>query len=383
MAADASAAAAPSLRLDRRVRKEARLLAKEARSGLKRHRERLKESIASELSARVARLEKALEAGDREAMRTELVVLDALVDEHLSFARKSTVREYAESIAIAVMIALFLRAFVVEAFKIPSGSMIPTMEIGDHIFVNKFLYGVRIPYTNTKFFEWRKPERGEVIVFINPCTPNRDFIKRITAIAGDTVEMRCDVLYVNGVATPSRLVAEDDCRYWDYTDSSNRWSSQTCSRYVESFAGKDVTTQYDPERPRKDRERAITGSNGSYWMQDGNHDFPNLAKSDDDAVPACPGSTVPNAAQRARARGRLEQSPKVPGAGPCAPQLHYVVPEGHVFVMGDNRDNSDDSRAWGPVPLENIKGKAMFIWYSSKPAAQGGIQWRRIGQLVH
>src|SRR5688500_17029449 len=105
-------------------------------------------------------LHQALVEDDGARIRKELLALDELTDEHLSFARKSTVREYGESIGIAVLIALFLRAFVIEAFKIPSGSMIPTLEIGDHIFVNKFIYGVRIPYTRTKFFDFRQPRRG-------------------------------------------------------------------------------------------------------------------------------------------------------------------------------------------------------------------------------
>src|SRR5262245_65857219 len=96
-----------------------------------------------------------------------LNALDRTLDAHMAFARKSTAREYAESIAVAVLIALFLRAFVVEAFKIPSGSMIPTLQVGDHIFVNKFIYGIRIPGTNIKFGEeYRKAGCGEVIVLV-------------------------------------------------------------------------------------------------------------------------------------------------------------------------------------------------------------------------
>src|SRR5690606_10630642 len=137
-----------------------------------------------ELAARIDALEAACEAGDGERMRVELARLDDLADEHLAFARKSTTREYVESIGIAILIALFLRAFVIEAFKIPSGSMIPSPEIGDHIFVNKFLYGIRIPWTRTKFLQLRKPRRGEVVVFIYPCE-SKDFIKRIVAVEGD------------------------------------------------------------------------------------------------------------------------------------------------------------------------------------------------------
>src|SRR6185437_13709926 len=97
---------------------------------------------------------------------------------------------------------------------IPSSSMYPTLEIGDHIFVNKFIYGVRIPWTTTKLFELRGPHPGEVIVFIYPCDPDRDYIKRVIATAGQTVEVRCNVVYVDGVAVPSKL-EDENCTYLD------------------------------------------------------------------------------------------------------------------------------------------------------------------------
>src|SRR5206468_2579101 len=143
---------------------------------------------------------------DLQKVRHNLPLLDALCDELIKRAPKSTTRDYFESIGAAVLIALALRAFVIEAFKIPSSSMYPTLEIGDHIFVNKFIYGVRIPYTRTKFFELRGPERGEVIVFIYPCDPDRDYIKRVVALASDSVEVRCNVVYVNGVAVQNELI---------------------------------------------------------------------------------------------------------------------------------------------------------------------------------
>src|SRR5688572_9954638 len=170
--------------LDRRVRKEAKGLLAEAKRGL--GRVKLQAAIADELRTRVQGVEQALATGDLARVRRGLPALDALVDEHLTPSRKSTGREYGESITIAIVIALLLRSFVIEAFKIPSASMIPTMEIGDHIFVNKFIYGIGIPFTTIKLFEWRNPVPGEVIVFKNPCTPEKDFIKRVVATEGDT-----------------------------------------------------------------------------------------------------------------------------------------------------------------------------------------------------
>jgi signal peptidase I len=368
-------------RLESKVRKESRAVVREARRALRRHGERVPPAVQGQIRELADGLDSAVKEKDGPAMRQKLVVLDELVDEHLSFARKSTAREYAESIGIAVMIALFLRAFVVEAFKIPSGSMIPTMEIGDHIFVNKFIYGVRIPWTKTRFFEWRKPERGEVIVFINPCEPDKDFIKRIVALENDTVEVRCDILYVNGKPVPARLDESKVCNYWDRKDEGGPWGEQpeTCSRYMETLDGVEYATIHPEARPDLDAERA-SAREGQYHVVEGDRDFPQIR------MPKCEVDTDPRSPeQRARSTGRIEESEpeKTEVKGACRPQRRYVVPKGHVFVMGDNRENSSDSRAWGSVPLENIKGKALFIWWSSKPDKQGGIQWDRIGKVVY
>jgi len=363
--------------MDRRVRKEAKQLLRETRRVLRRYAYKIPDEVRQDVRHTSAALETAVREEDRDKTREELYRLDALTDRHLSFARKSTMREYAESIGIAVLIALFLRAFVVEAFKIPSGSMIPTMEIGDHIFVNKFIYGVRIPYTTTKFFAWRSPERSEVIVFINPCEPDKDFIKRIVAVENDTVEVRCGHVYINGEQIPE-VHRDMSCQYWDYNeDRPNRpWSFGEYSCYEESVNGNTYSTIYSRLRPDL-MERAQRNPTAAYSTTLRERDFP--------------GSHVPTCMDANR-RPRDDMEPKgviEPSRpenesydGPCAPTRRYVVPEGHVFVMGDNRENSSDSRQWGPVPVDNIKGKALFIWWSSKPDEQGGIAWDRIGDVV-
>jgi signal peptidase I len=116
--------------------------------------------------------------------------------------KKSVVREYAESIIFALVLALVIRTFVIQAFKIPSGSMEPTLQIGDHLLVNKFIYGVRIPFTSIRLFPWESPQRGDVIVFIYPPDPDKDFIKRVIGVGGDTVRMVNKKLYINGVEVP-------------------------------------------------------------------------------------------------------------------------------------------------------------------------------------
>src|SRR6185503_11644448 len=114
--------------------------------------------------------------------------------------QKSTIREYAEALGVALLLALVIRSFVVQAFKIPSGSMIPTLQIGDHILVNKFLYGLRLPYPFEKMLlEWKQPNRGDVIVFIYPKDRTKDFIKRVIGLPGDTVEVRHKQVFINGV----------------------------------------------------------------------------------------------------------------------------------------------------------------------------------------
>src|SRR5262249_39332936 len=149
--------------LDRRVRKEATLLVRDARAALS--VQRGLRGGAGDLETVTGEMENGLGSEDLRRVRDALPVLDALVDELVKRPPKSTTRDYVESIGAAILIALALRAFVIEAFKIPSASMYPTLEIGDHIFVNKLIYGVRIPLTNIRFFEVRSPRRGEVIVF--------------------------------------------------------------------------------------------------------------------------------------------------------------------------------------------------------------------------
>src|SRR4029077_6359438 len=122
--------------------------------------------------------------------------------------------------------------FVVEAFKIPSGSMIPTLQVGDHIFVNKFIYGLRVPGTNIKFgMTVRKPRRGEVAVFKFPKDPDKDFIKRIVAVEGDTVEVRDTQLYVNGVPRPRVHLDGTPCEYEDFEELTGRWEHRVCDAW--------------------------------------------------------------------------------------------------------------------------------------------------------
>ena len=199
--------------------------------------------------------------------------------------QKSTIREYAEAILIALLLALFIRTFVVQAFKIPSGSMLDTLLVGDHILVNKFIYGVKNPFSGSTWVPFKSPERGDVIVFKYPVNPKQDYIKRVVGVPGDTVEIRDKTLYVNG----------------------------------------------EPQ----DEEYAIFLDN----------------------------RIIPGSVQKRDNMGPI------------------TVPEESLFVMGDNRDNSYDSRFWNFVDFKSVKGKA-FILYWSWDKENFSVRWSRLANLV-
>jgi signal peptidase I len=199
--------------------------------------------------------------------------------------KKSGLRENIEAILLAIVLALFIRTFVIQAFKIPSGSMKQTLLIGDHILVNKFLYGIKIPFSQTTIIPIKNPKRGDIIVFKFPEDPSKDFIKRVIGVAGDVIEVRDKRVYVNHT-----LLNHD---YGIYTDP---------------------------------------------------HIIPGVIQPRDNF-------------------GQV------------------VVPEHSLFVMGDNRDQSYDSRFWGFVDLEAVKGKALIIYWSWDKG-EFGVRWDRIGQLL-
>jgi signal peptidase I len=199
-------------------------------------------------------------------------------------SKKGLLWEYIEAIVTALILALIIRAYIIQAFKIPSGSMIPTLLIGDHILVNKFIYGTKIPLTDKKILIWRSPEQGDIIVFKYPENPKKDFIKRVIATGGDVVEEKNKIVYVNGKAL------------------------------VEPFA----------------------------------HHFDRSVR---------PGGNDPR-----------------DNFGPV------VVPKDKFFVMGDNRDQSYDSRYWGFVDRKDIRGKALMIYWSWDP--DNWLRFNRIGRLI-
>ena len=199
---------------------------------------------------------------------------------------RSIVREYVEALLWALALTLFLRAFVIQAFRIPSASMQNTLLIGDFLFVNKFEYGPKIPFTHIRLPGIRLPRRGDVIVFQFPQDPTKDFIKRCIATGGQTLQIKDKQVFVDGV--PLREP------YAIHSDPSIR------------PAGYEYRDNFGP----------------------------------------------------------------------------YTVPKGQTFMMGDNRDNSNDSRYWGPLPLDLVRGRAMFLYWSWNSETNWP-RWNRIFQVIH
>jgi len=210
--------------------------------------------------------------------------------------------EYSISFFPVILIVFTLRSFLVEPFKIPSSSMVPTLLVGDFILVNKYTYGIRLPVANKKILELGSPARGDVMVFRFPEDPSLDYIKRVIGVPGDRIEYRNKRLTVNGTQVPVKQV----------DDYLSKERMQFSKRFVETLNGAEHEILLDEDAP---------------------------------------ASMMP---------GR-----SFPFAGNCnynSSGLACTVPPGHYFMMGDNRDNSSDSRVWGFVPDENIVGKAFFIW---------------------
>ena len=319
----------------------------------------------TEHAGELAAVESALAAKDKRALRHAMPALDEIV-EGLARTRKLDLKYQAADgvmwiVSLAALVFV-LRTFVVQVFQIPSSSMYPTLMIGDHLFVNKFIYGLDIPFSDDKLAT-RSPERGEVIVFAQPCTPERDYIKRVVAVAGDTLEVRCNRLYINGQVVKEELVDDRTCTY-DDRDESGTWHTTECSRYRETLGDYTYETFHDRDRPESDALK----------LGEAMTDFPRLGPS----APSCgmDGQAPP---AKNQAQGELVETAS---GGACDLQLHYVVPPGHVFAMGDNRAHSNDSRFWGSVPLENIRGKAMFIWLSYRKFPFD-LRPSRMGNLVH
>jgi len=216
--------------------------------------------------------------------------------------------EYAKSFFPVILVVFALRSFLVEPFKIPSGSMMPTLLIGDFILVNKYTYGIRLPVINRKVIELNSPERGDVMVFRYPSDPSLDYIKRVVGVPGDVVEYRNKQLSINGQSVPSTNTGT-------YNYVGNGLNYITAMVYNERLKGAGHTMMTEPGKPAVFPPQVV--------------DFPYRE----------------NCSYNAEGEGFV-----------CK------VPAGQYFMMGDNRDASNDSRYWGFVPDRNIVGKAFYVW---------------------
>lgn len=243
------------------------------------------------------------------AITAAIVYVDKVVwkpkrDRSVTTEKESVLVEYSRSLFPVFLVVLVLRSFVIEPFRIPSGSMYPTLEIGDFIVVNKFAYGVKLPVTQTKILSIGEPERGDVVVFKYPNDPDVDYIKRVVGLPGDEIAYVDRTLFINGKAV----------------------AQQPKGTYTGSGSGKVM-----------DGTKLVTE------MLEGE---PHQILLDTD---------------------KRSQDMNV-----------IVVPEGQYFMMGDNRDHSNDSRFWGFVPEKNLKGKAFGIWMNW----DDGIDFGRIGKGI-
>jgi len=241
--------------------------------------------------------------------------------------------DYARSFFPVALVVLALRSFVFEPFRIPSDSMMPTLLDGDFIIVNKYAYGLRLPVLNRKFVNIGAPQRGDVVVFRYPLDPSTNFIKRLIGLPGDHVQVHDNLISINGKPVPFYVGPH---RYND---------------------GCYVNMSIAEEKLGNHEHQAI---------------FCPVALDRQPVLPGCKRSGV---------RGYVCGDEDAPGSARMPP-YDGIVPAGEYFMMGDNRDNSDDGRSWGAVPEANLVGKATRIWFNWDWGRSGGPLWSRIGRRI-
>jgi len=281
---------------------EGRLLFRRAKPGLSKQEQEQAKSLFKSIDS-------GLRKKDASGLKISLEEYRAFKQKHFAHIRINKTWETVKELFWIVLIVFLIRWLFIEPFRIPSGSMIPTLLVGDQLMVNKLIYGVQIPFTTRKLFNLTRPRRGDVIVFKFPQNPREDYVKRVVGVAGDEVMVRDGKLFINGSESPREFIGE-------YTGPSD---SGSCPEY-------DL---FREELDHKEHQMLL-----------------------------CHRSHIGD------------------DFGPVK------IPEGAVFGMGDNRDNSADSRVWGFVPLNNIKGKAMFIHLPLDPMNHYLPRWNRFFKWI-
>ncbi|NIP31561.1 MAG: signal peptidase I [Candidatus Dadabacteria bacterium] len=289
---------------------------------LKRNKNQISSEAIKIANLEITNSENAIKSGNLHEIKESYKSLKTYVNKNLKDYEKSKVRQNVESIILALGLALLIRAFVIQPFKIPSGSMIPTLLIGDHLLVNKFYYGTKIPLIDKVILPVSDVNRGDVIVFKFPS--DRDsgvsksgvhYIKRVIGLPGDNIDIKGRQLFINGKAVSQEYLG--DYNYFDENIPI-------------------MTDEY---------EQIISDSSSHVIYKKG---------------------------LSATSKGKIG--------------IPFVVPEDNLFVMGDNRDNSYDSRFWGFVPMSNIAGKAFLIhwsWDFGNPNVVDKVRWNRIFSTIN
>ena len=297
-----------------KARNRAKQIISQTQALLNKNIKKISPESAAVVGNKIMVAETALSGGNTEEIVKKTSDLEGASRDYLSKFAKSKLRQNVEALVFAVALALLIRTFVFQPFKIPSGSMIPTLLVGDHLLVSKFIYGTKIPFTDKIVLPIENIKRGDVIVFTYPNTehdPSKNgifYIKRVVGIPGDSIDLDGRQLVINGQKVPLEFTGS-------YMDERN---GEQFDEYREDLFGVEHRVIY-----RKGRDST------NKW------------------------SFIPLS----------------------------VVPEGYVFVMGDNRDNSQDSRYWGFVPMENIAGRAFLIhwsWDFDNPDIENKVRWNRI-----